>query len=104
MSDRDVTNLFNMIQFGLAVGRIPVRNVGGGQLSAADAMRHGEEWLGAGYKEIAPGVYRSADGLRQFRMTDSDLLDPRQGPHVHFESIGPDGRVIENSHVGIRHP
>lgn len=60
---------------------------------------------GAGYKEIAPGEYRSADGLRQFRIITSDLLDSRQGPHVHFESIAPDGRtIIENSHVNITNP
>jgi hypothetical protein len=38
-------------------------------------------------------------------MTASDLLDPVQGPHVHFEVLGPDGRtIIENSHVGITNP
>jgi hypothetical protein len=105
MSDREVTNLFDMIQFGLAIGRIPVRNVGGGAATAANALKQAEKWLGPGYKEISPGVYRSAGGTRQFRITDSDLLDPRQGPHVHFESIGPDGRIIEeNSHVGITDP
>jgi len=46
-----------------------------------------------------------ADNTRQFRMTTSDLSDVRQGVHVHFESIGPDGRTItENSHVGITNP
>jgi len=96
-------------QLGVFLGSMmlagTVRNVGGGEITAADAMSQAETWLGPGYKEIAPGVYRSADGLRQFRMTDSDLLDLIQGPHVHFESIGPDGRVIvENSHVGITDP
>ena len=38
-------------------------------------------------------------------MTGSDLTDPVQGGHVHFESIGPDGRqIIENGHVGIADP
>jgi RHS repeat-associated protein len=36
------------------------------------ALSAAEQWLGPGYSEIAPGVYRSADGLRQFRMTTSD--------------------------------
>lgn len=80
-------------------------NIGGGVLTSEEALAAGEKWLGTGYKEIAPGVYRSADGLRQFRMTTSDLLDLRQGPHVHFESISPDGRtIIENSHVNITNP
>lgn len=56
--------------------------------------------LGSGYREIVPGVYCSADGTRQFRMTTSDLTDVSQGSHVHFETIGPDGReIIKNDHV-----
>ena len=75
-------------------------NVSGGELTEDQALHAAQEWLGSGYREIAPGVYRSADGTRQFRMTASDLTDPRQGPHVHFEVIGPDGReIIENDHV-----
>jgi len=80
-------------------------NVGGGATTAENALGGAEQWLGPEYEEIAPGVYRSADGASQFRMTTSDLTDPLQGPHVHFEAIGPDGRtIIENSHVGITDP
>jgi len=80
-------------------------NIGGGRLTAEKALEFAEKWLGKDYKEIAEGVFRSADGLRQFRMTVSDLLDPRQEPHVHFEAISPNGReIIENSHVGITNP
>jgi hypothetical protein len=80
-------------------------NIGGGATAAENALTQAQKYLGEGYKEIAPGVYRSADGARQFRMTASDLLDRAQGPHVHFESIGPDGRTItENSHVTITNP
>jgi hypothetical protein len=80
-------------------------NIGGGATTAENALGQAQKWLGPGYKEIAPGVYRSADNTRQFRMTVSDLTDLKQGPHVHFEAIGPDGRtIIENSHVGITNP
>jgi hypothetical protein len=80
-------------------------NVAGGATTAEIALTKAEEYLGAGYREISPGVYRSSDGLRQFRMTTSDLTDPVQGPHVHFEAIDPNGRtIIENSHVGITNP
>jgi hypothetical protein len=80
-------------------------NISGGATTAENALTQAEQWLGPGYQEIAPGVFRSADGAQQFRMTDSDLTDPYQGAHVHFESIGPDGRtIIENSHVGITNP
>lgn len=51
----------------------------------------GERFLGKGYNEIAPGVFRSADGLRQFRMTNSDLLGKgfNDIAHIHFEKYYP---------------
>jgi hypothetical protein len=77
-------------------------NVSSGEASANGILDAALRWLGQGYREVASGVFRSADDLRQFRMTDSDLTDPRQGPHAHFESIGPNGRdIIENGHVEI---
>jgi hypothetical protein len=80
-------------------------NISGGTTTAENALTQAEQWLGPGYQEIAPGVFRSADDTLQFRMTTSDLTDPIQGPHVHFEAIGPDGgTIIENSHVGISNP
>lgn len=80
-------------------------NIGGGATTAEQALGQAQKWLGQSYEEIAPGVYRSADNTRQFRMTVSDLTDLNQGPHVHFEAIGPDGRtIIENSHVGVNNP
>ena len=69
------------------------------------ALGSAEQWLGADYSEIAPGVYRSADGLRQFRMTTSDLLPTHGnlGPHVHFEIPNPaGGPPLENLHLPIK--
>lgn len=80
-------------------------NIAGGATTAENALTQAQRWLGHGYNEIAPGIYRSADNTRQFRMTASDLTDLKQGPHVHFEAIGTDGRtIIENSHIGITNP
>jgi hypothetical protein len=77
-------------------------DIAGGVAKVDEALAGAVKWLGDGYKEIAPGVFRSADDARQFRMTTSDLMDKRKGTHVHFESIGPDGReIVENSHVRI---
>ena len=87
---------------GTGVVRAAARNIGGGSATAAAVLKAAERWVGPGYKEIAPGVFRSSDGLRQFRMTSSDLT-ARTGAHVHFESLAPGGRhVVENSHVRIR--
>ena len=74
-------------------------------MSSHDALLRGAvRFLGPDYGELAPGVFRSADGLRQFRMTTSDLMGAhgRIGPHVNFEALNPQGRVIENLHVPIR--
>jgi RHS repeat-associated protein len=62
-------------------------------------------FLGKNYEEIAPGVYRSASELRQFRMTSSDLAGRgmKGVPHVHFEWIDPATReVLKNYHVPLK--
>ncbi len=77
-------------------------NVHGGSATVEAVLDQAETWLGPGYREITSGIFRSADNARQFRMRNVDLLDRRNGPHVHFEAIGPNGRdIIENSHVDL---
>ena len=79
-------------------------NIGGhGSVNPTTALSGAQRWLGLGYREIAPGVFRSADGLRQFRMTTRDLLPTHGdiGPHVHFEVLDAAGVVIENLHLPI---
>ena len=77
-------------------------NIRGGTAKVESVLQGALRWLGRGYKEIKQGVFRSADNTRQFRMKAGDLVDPKQGPHVHFESVGPNGRTItENSHVQL---
>ncbi|MEO5984203.1 MAG: hypothetical protein ABIP80_01790, partial [Ferruginibacter sp.] len=63
--------------------------------------------LGKGYKEIAPGVFRSADGLKQFRMTsNSDLIGKgmKGVPHVHIEVFDPRNLsdAVKNYHIPIK--
>ena len=82
-------------------------NIGShGPMSADDALGNGQNWLGKGYKEVGPsgsGVFRSADGSRQFRMAPSDLAGSHGdlGPHIHFEALNPQGKVIENLHIPL---
>ena len=76
-----------------------------GPVDPTTALSGAEKWLGQGYREIAPGVFRSSDGLRQFRMTSRDLLPTHGniGPHVHFESPNPSGGPpLENLHLPIK--
>jgi RHS repeat-associated protein len=74
----------------------------------SQATNAGFRWLGPGAREIAPGtgIWRSADGLRQFRMTNADILGLHGtiGPHVHFESLNSAGAVIENLHIPVVFP
>ncbi|MGK2887901.1 MAG: RHS repeat-associated core domain-containing protein, partial [Rhodococcus sp. (in: high G+C Gram-positive bacteria)] len=85
---------------------VPAPEYYGGQMNATQALKAADAWLGPGYTEIAPGVYRSGDGLRQFRMTDRDLGGHGGTPsHVHFESVAPNGRTFtENTYVHITVP
>jgi len=75
------------------VGNISVRTLQltGRARTAEQGLMLGERFLGNGYNEIAPGVFRSADGLKQFRMTNSDLLGKgfNDIPHIHFERYYP---------------
>jgi len=101
-------HVYQVGELGLVVhNTCPVKGLGniGRHLPMAsrDALNHGIKWLGTGYKEIVPGVFRSADALRQFRMTAADLLGShgKVGPHVHIEALDKFGEVIENLHLPI---
>jgi hypothetical protein len=84
---------------------VQTRNVHGGTAAINDVLAGAERFLGGNYKEIAPGVFRSADGLRQVRMTDADILGQHGGgAHVNFEVFDKSNmwKPIENSHVYIK--
>jgi len=72
--------------------------------TAEKGLEIGERFLGTGYKEIAPGVFRSSDNLRQFRMTDADILGKhgKIGPHFNFEILDASGNFLKNYHMPIR--
>ena len=69
-----------------------------------EALQVGKEWLEGYNKEIGkPGscVYRSADGLRQFRI-DPNSLEGNHNPyepHVHLERLDFAGKKISNNHI-----
>jgi hypothetical protein len=65
-------------------------------LSSDEALIAAEKWLGPGYHQKGKnrsGVFRSADGQKQFRIDDNSLLGKHEPyvPHVHFEKLKPDG-------------
>ena len=60
--------------------------VNGMKVTERQALDMADDFLGKGYKEIAPGVFRSKDGLRQVRMTEADILGSHAGgAHMNFE-------------------
>ncbi|GGO43908.1 hypothetical protein GCM10012287_08200 [Streptomyces daqingensis] len=58
-------------------------------MTSDEAMTAGKDFLGEGYRELGQnrGVFRSADGLRQFRMDQGSIAGNHwpDVPHVHFE-------------------
>ncbi len=74
------------------------------KVSADDALTMGEKWAskGGGYKEIASGVFRSKDGTRLFRITDSCITGKHGGgPHVVFEYLEEGAKNMKKIHVNI---
>jgi len=52
-------------------------------LSADEALTAGQRWVGEGYAELGKpgsGVFRSADGLQQFRMDGNSLMGNHPPP------------------------
>jgi RHS repeat-associated protein len=76
-------------------------------LTAEEALAAGQKFLGPGYKEIGKpgsGVFRSKDGLRQFRMDSNSLKGTHSPflPHVHFEIYPAGGQFpLVNNHVAF---
>jgi len=52
------------------------------------ALDAASEFLGNGYRDMGNGRFVSADGLRQVRMGDGDILGRHGGgPHINFEEL-----------------
>ena len=72
----------------------------GGRIGQTGFLDAAAEYLGPGYREVSPGRYVSADGLRQVRFGAHEVRGP--GLHGHFEAYDQaGGRVIENTRVDI---
>lgn len=80
------------------------------KLTPDEALTAGERWVGPGYKEMGgsgTGVFRSADGTKQFRIDEASITGAHGdiGPHVHFENVDPMRRgkdaIMSNNHVPL---
>jgi len=76
--------------------------------TVAAVLELAQRILGPGYEEIAPGVFRSADKLKQFRITPSDLNGVKFGgvPHAHIEIFSPGNlsTPVQNYHIPLIDP
>ena len=74
-------------------------------LDATEALNAGEQFVGKGYTEIGKpgsGVFRSADGTRQFRIDDNSIRGNHAPgvPHVHLETYSPGStKPTANNHI-----
>jgi RHS repeat-associated protein len=89
-----------------------LRPADGSAMHTDEALDAASAYLGDGYTQVDSGVFRSADGGRQVRMTNSDLSKTSNhagAPHMNFEEgqtvIKPNGKATfipnkdGNSHV-----
>jgi RHS repeat-associated protein len=73
-------------------------------LTTDELLTAGEKFLGSGYSEIGKsgsGVFRSADGLRQFRIDSGSISGAHRPnvPHGHFQLFTIDNVPLVNNHV-----
>jgi hypothetical protein len=74
--------------------------------STNQALDAADDFLGPGYKDLGNGRFVSADGTRQVRMGNSDILGQHGGgPHMNFETLSPNpakpGKmmIVEKMHI-----
>jgi len=74
-------------------------------LTSDELLKAGEDFLGAGYKEIGKpgsGVFRSIDQTRQFRIDQGSLSGSHAlgTPHGHLEVYAPGStKPLTNNHI-----
>ena len=78
----------------------------GDTLSEHDALTEAEKFLGENHTQAEKGRYVSADGLRQVRMKDVDILGKHAGGrHMNFDILKPDplrsGKFIVEKKIHI---
>ncbi|MFJ8939789.1 RHS repeat-associated core domain-containing protein [Streptomyces sp. NPDC102365] len=76
-------------------------------VNADEALEAGLQFVGSGYKELGKnrGVFRSADGLKQFRIDQDSLAGGHwpHVPHIHLQIFAKstDKKSIVNNHVPL---
>ena len=85
----------------------PVDPVQTNRATSDGLLQAGGKFLGPGYKEIGKqgsGVFRSADGTRQFRIDGNSLAGSHAPdvPHGHLETFAPGAaKPSANNHISF---
>jgi hypothetical protein len=104
----------NKVADGVKAGKIEatyITNSGrkftnGMKMTSNEALIAAEEFLGSGYKDLGNGRYLSADGTKQVRMGDTDILGQHSGgAHMNFEILSPNpdkpGKMMVSQNIHI---
>ena len=80
-------------------------HVDGGVATPDQALDGATAYLGANYRDMGKGRYLSADGLRQVRLGNHEVKDPKN-LHIHFEHYDvparQGGSVVESNFTVIK--
>ncbi len=80
----------------------------GVRMTTNEALSAAEKFLGTGYRDMGNGRFLSADGTKQVRMGNSDIIGQR--PHMNFETLGSSParpgkmQVTNNFHIYLEDP
>jgi hypothetical protein len=66
-----------------------LKKLEGTKMPIDDVLDLASEFLGDSYKYMGNGRFVSANGTRQIRMGDTDILGKHGPPHINFEFLGP---------------
>ena len=67
----------------------------GTKVNSSVALDMADDFLGAGYTEVSPSRFVSADGFRQVRMANADILGLHGGgPHINFDRLYPSYKSV----------
>ncbi len=77
-----------MSEYGVLVHNMCTTPKNATKVSSSEALDMADDFLGKGYTEVSRGRFVSADGLRQVRIENGDLLGKHAGgPHINFDIL-----------------
>jgi hypothetical protein len=95
---------YHVGHLGVLVHNATYKN--GARMTSDEALDAASDFLGKSYTDKGNGRYVSADGTRQVRIGDTDILGEHGGgPHINFETLEANPtrpgkmRIVDNAHI-----